>query len=438
MFFLLLKGAKNMQVKPFKGILYNTNLVKLPDVVTPPYDKISSEKKDLYAEKSPYNMVHLILPSSYSKAASLTQTWLKNDILKQDTVPAIYIYEQEYEYPKGKTKVRRGFVGLLELKPFGKDTIMPHEQTFSKIKENRMQLLSTCKMNFGHIFILYSDPQKTVDQVLSEEIQKPPFIELKGESGITHRIWKITDLQSIKKIQEDMKDIPLFIADGHHRYGAALIYKEQEQEKLGDKFTGNEGFNYRMATFVNVENPGLTILPTHRVLKEVPVLKPEWLLGELEKYFLIEKINAPTNELLGSWFDSITCSKIPHTLGVYMGGSDYYTLKLKNNVSLENLLGISRPREWLYLDVNILHLLILKNIMDIDTHNAEEEANVLYIRDSYEAVDWVRNKGAGIAFILNPTKIEEVKKIVELGDVMPHKSTDFYPKLHTGLVMRKI
>ena len=427
-----------MHIKPFKGISYNSDLVNLVDVVTLPYDKISPQKRDLYAARSPYNMVHIILPSSYGEAANLLQSWLKDGILQEDSAPAIYIYEQEYGYLHGANKVRRGFVALLELQPFAKNTIMPHEQTFFKIKEDRLKLLSACRMNLGQIFVLYSAPQRIIDKLVSERTNDSPSIELKDETGIIHRLWKVTDSQFIRSIQEDMKDKSLFIADGHHRYKAALAYKEQEQKALGDGFTGKEGFNYRMATFVNVDSPGLTILPTHRALKEVPDLKPEWLLGELKKYFLVETINVPANEFLSSWLDSIANSESPHTLGLYLGDDKCYTLKLKNEVSLEEILDVSRSPEWLYLDVNILHLLILKHIMDIDTHNASEEANVLYLRDAYEAIDWVRNKGARIAFILNPTKIEEVKKIVELGDVMPHKSTDFYPKLYTGLAMKRL
>lgn len=429
-----------MKIKPFKGILFNANLVNLADVVTPPYDKISKDKREIYAERNPHNMVHLILPESHDKVPGLLKDWVKNDVLKQDAVPAIYIYEQEYEYPKGKgiTKVRRGFVALLELKPFGKNTVMPHEQTFSKIKEERMQLLQCSRMNLGQIFILYSDPEKTVDKLFTGDKEKDLAINLKDEFGISHRLWRVTDCNLLKEVQECMERQSLFIADGHHRYSSALLFKEQEQNKLDEKYTGKEGFNYRLTTFVNINSSDLTILPTHRVLQKVNNLNPEWFLGELRKYFHVETVNAPTYELETSWLESVFNSRTPHTLGIYFGGDNCYTLKLKNNVSLEEVLDVSRPREWLYLDVNILHLLILKNVLNIDTHNAEEEGNLFYVRDAYEAIDLVKNKGSKIACILNPTKIEEVKKIVELGDVMPHKSTDFYPKLHSGLVMRSL
>lgn len=427
-----------MRIEPFKGLFYNQNLVKLFDVVTQPYDKITPKKKEEYQKRSSYNMVNIILPESYESAADLLRQWTEKEILVEDPAPSLYVYEQEYEYPKGKTKVRRGFVGLLELKPFGKDTIMPHERTFPKIKDDRMNLLSATKTNFGHIFVLFADNKMEVDRLIDKNIGEVPDIEFKDDDKIIHRIWKIKDPAVIKKIQSAMEGSLLFIADGHHRYSSALMYKEKEQARLGKKYTGKEGFNYRMVTFINADNPGLTILPTHRVLKEVPKLNMDWLTGELEKYFIVKKDIIPSLDLVPAWFDSISKSKKGHTLGMYAGGNEYYKLKLKPKVSLGDILGLDRPGEWLYLDVNILHLLILKNIMDIDTHDSKDEANVLYLRDANEAVELVKSGKAKICFILNPTKIEEVERIVELSDVMPHKSTDFYPKLYTGLVMRRL
>lgn len=424
-----------MRIIPFKGIFYNTSLVNLADVVTLPYDKISPEKRTQYTLRSSYNMVHAILPSSYSEADRLLKEWLKKQVLIEDKTPSIYIYEQKYEYPKGTPKSRIGFVALLELQPFGKTTIMPHERTFPKIKEDRLCLLRASKMNLGQIFILYNDPHNKIGGLLSETSKYPAVCEFSDDDGIIHRLWKIIDEKIIASIQKGMEDKSLFIADGHHRYESSLMYKEEEQEKTG-KWTGREGFNYCMATFVNVDNPGLVILPTHRVLKENRGIRPAWLLGELEKYFIVETTVIPDHELLQGWLESI--KRTSHTFGLYLGGDNYYTLKLKTSTNLEDVLGINRPRAWLYLDVNILHLLILKYTMDIDTHKTQDEQDILYIRDASAAIDWVRDNHTGAAFILNPTKIEEIKEIVEMGNVMPHKSTDFYPKLYSGFVMRKL
>lgn len=396
-----------MKILPFKGILYNTEKVKIADVVTLPYDKINAGQKTIYETKNPHNMVHLILPKSNEHAGSLLQDWIKSGVLKQDQKEAIYVYEQEYEYKKGEKKTRRGFIALLEVKPFGKDTIMPHEKTFSKVVEGRMNLLHECQANIEQIFVLYSGKD------ISKLLDGKPQIDHKDEFGITHRVWPVADPKIIKDIQNSIDKSYLFIADGHHRYTASLWYKEK---KNGD--------NYIMATFVDANDPGLTILPTHRVLKELPNLDNKKLINELEKYFEVKK--EPLKNIKGK-----------HSFGVYLGGDEYYSITLKEDVSLEKILGLKRPRAWLYLDVNILHLLILKHVMGVDTTVMEEEGNIVYIREEKEAAEMVKDKKARIAFILNPTKIEEVKEIVELNDVMPHKSTDFYPKMHSGFVMRK-
>lgn len=406
-----------MKVLPFKGILYNKDKVDIKDVVTLPYDKITPQQKSIYESKSPYNMVHLILPKTHKDAGFLFGQWLKDGVLIEDPKPAIYVYEQEYEYPGGATKKRMGFIALLELQPFGKDTIMPHERTFSKIVDDRVQLLDNTKANIEQIFILYSD--KNINKLLNGT----PRIDFKDEFGIVHRLWSISDGDIVSTIQDSISDAQLFIADGHHRYTASLLYKDK---KGGDKFI--------MATLVDSNDSGLVILPTHRVLKEVPGLDNDRFLSRLKEYFIVEKgdIEKGDSPLFRPKSGFVEDSLVR----IYLGGGLYYSLTLKQDVSLEKVLGLSRPRAWLYLGVNILHLLILKHIMGIDTSNMAEEANVVYLREEESAISMV-DKGARVAFILNPTRIEEVKEIVSLGEVMPHKSTDFYPKLHSGLVMRK-
>lgn len=392
-----------MQILPFQGILYDTKKVNLNDVVTLPYDKITAEQRSLYEKRSPYNMVHLILPKSHENAKVLFDKWQKEGVIREDKIQSIYIYEQEYEYPKRVAKTRRGFIALLKVMPFGKDTIMPHERTFSKIVEERMQLLDSTQANIEQIFILYNGDN------ISKLLDGKPARKLTDEFGITHKLWGITNAEIIKDIQKSIDKAQLFIADGHHRYTAALMYEEKMK-----------GDDYVMATFVDSNDPGLTILPTHRVLLDVPELKDEWLIEKLKEYFIVKKQKIDKD-----------------SIGVYLGGDGFYSLNLKKDISLDKTLGLSRPRPWLYLDVNILHLLIIKHIIGIDTQNLTKEGNIVYLREEEEAIKMVKNKKARIAFLLNPTRIEQVKEIVSLSEVMPHKSTDFYPKLHSGLVMRK-
>ena len=406
-----------MKILPFKGILFNRTKVDEKDVITLPYDKILVDQKRLYQERSPYNMVHLVLAESHGQAARLFRRWRDTGILKEDPAPAIYVYEQEYEYPRGINNIRRAFIALLELQPFNKDRVMPHERTFSKVVDDRMNLLANCGANLEQIFVLGDGIG--VDHWPPEKM----IIDFRDEFGIRHKLWPVTDPRKISDLQRRVHKSRLFIADGHHRYTAALNYKETQKKKKGDAYTGNEGFNYRMTAFVDLQSNGLTILPTHRVVKNAEGLTDTVLLAQLKKYFTVIKTESMNKEK-------------SHTIGMYLGAGKYYDLTLKDDISMEQVLGVSRPRAWLYLDVNILHLLILKHIIGIDTHNAREEDKVAYIREEEETKKMVDKKDARMAFILNPTPIEQVKEIVSLAEVMPHKSTDFYPKMHSGLVMR--
>ena len=371
-------------------------------------------------------------------AKELWDKWQKELVLKQDENPAFYVYQQEFELLNGKVNKRTGFVGALEVEPFSKKTIMPHERTFSKIKGNRKDLLHKCQANFGHIFVLYNDPEKTIDRLLEEVTKGKTTLEYVDENKVTHRIWTITDLVLIGKIQGHIKHKLLFIADGHHRYGASLEYKEEQKSELADAYTGREGFNSRMVTLVNINNPGIVILPTHRVVYGMDNLNKEQLVEDLKKYFFVDKVTIQDMTMLEPWLETISQAREEHAIGMYFGGEDYYTIKLKSSGSMGNILGISKPQEWLDLDVTILHYLVLKHVLNIDTQESKEDSGVKYIRNPHEAISRVSSGDAKIAFILNSVTPEALTKIVELGELMPQKSTDFYPKLNTGLVMRSL
>ena len=408
-----------MQILPFKGVLFNQEKVDIKDVVTLPYDKISKNQKSIYQNKNEHNMVHLILPKAHKEASCLLKKWLNEGVLKEDSRPAIYLYEQEYEFPKGVTNVRKSIIAILNVQPFSKDTVMPHEKTFSKIVSERMDLLEQAQANLEQIFLISNDVG--IDKLTSDNI----LIDFTDEFNIKHKLSAVYDSAVIENIQKRMDKSRLFIADGHHRYTAALNYKTKKKDEAGSNYTGSETFNYRLATFVDIESEGLTILPTHRVLKNVNNFNKEEFISKLKEYFDVKE-------------GKVINSNTPNTLGIYFSDNTYYTVILKKDISLEKILNISGSSTLQHLDVNILHLLIFKHIMGIDTSGAKDEADIMFIREEEEAVRAVKNKEAQIAFILNPTKIEEVKQIVSLGEVMPHKSTDFYPKLHSGLVMRAL
>lgn len=419
-----------MKILPFNGLLYNSEKIDIKDVITLPYDKISPQKKEEYLQKSPYNMVRLILPESYEKARMFLDECVQERILVEDPKEYFYVYKQNFSR-EGISYTRTGLVGIVELKPFSPNIIMPHERIFPKIKEDRIRLLSTCRANLGQIFILYTEAKLAIEKIIEEYITTVSAVfRFRDEYGIEHILWRITCEERIKEISSLLEHKPLFIADGHHRYSAALEFKERERARLGSSYTGDEPFNFRMATFVDADTQGLVILPTHRVIK-IETVEKEKLLNEAKKFFYIRQI--PNIEHLEEGLNSL---RDRHVIGMcYRGG--FYVLQLKEDINLEKLVDEKHSLDWLYLDVNILHLIFLKKVLGIDTDTHEDESRVKYIREVEEAVREGDSEGS-IVFLLNPTTMEEVKRIVAHGELMPHKSTDFYPKLYSGLVMRRI
>lgn len=410
---------------PFHGILYNQKKVKdLSKVVTPPYDVISPKKQDDYYKKSPYNVVRLDFGKEpYTRASHLVNKWLKGGILYRDEVPAFYFHTHTYCLKNNLKRTRSGFIALVKIEDFESGVILPHEKTFKKVSSDRLELLRHCEANFSQIFALYPDKTNKINKLLNSKISQPE-IELKDEEGSIHRLWKITDANTIKKIQKEIGKTPLFIADGHHRYETALNYRN-ERRMNDKKFTGKEPYNYVMMYLSNMDDVGLTILPTHRLLKDCSPFK----ISELEKYFSIKKI--PELKTLISQMDAAGTKE--HLFGLFLSGEKtFLLLKLKDRGHVIEKLEHGKPEEWAELDVVILHYILIHTIF-----KAKEE-DIFYTADIETACRKVEQKEAKAAILLNPTKISQVKKIASLGERMPHKSTYFYPKILTGLVINTL
>lgn len=416
---------------PFRGILYNQKKVKdLSKVVTPPYDVISPEKQDEYYEKSPYNIIRLDFgkeikggKNKYTRASHFIDRWLKEDILYRDEVPAFYFHTHTYCLKNNLKKIRSGFIVLVKIEDFESGVILPHEKTFKKVSSDRLELLRHCEANFSQIFALYPDKTNRINKLFNSKIDRPE-IELRDEEGSIHHLWKITDANTIKKIQNEIGKTPLFIADGHHRYETALNYRN-ERRSNDKKFTGNEPYNYVMMSLSNMDDVGLTILPTHRLLKDFSPIK----MSELEKYFSIKKI--PELKMLINQMD--TAGAREHLFGLYLSGEKaFLLLKLKDRNHVLEKLEHGKPEEWAELDVVILHYILIHTIFKT------KEEDIFYTADIETACKRVEQKGVKAAILLNPTKISQVKKIASLGERMPHKSTYFYPKILTGLVINTL
>ncbi|MBI5047794.1 MAG: DUF1015 domain-containing protein [Deltaproteobacteria bacterium] len=449
------------KIAPFKGILYNPNKMgDLNKIMAPPYDVISPAFQDELYKRHPHNIIRLILGKTfpddtvssdrYSRAAADFKQWRDEEVLVRDEKPAIYYYIQVYKVgtdlksaPNGRRRVRKGFIALARLEEFGKGGIHPHEKTLAGPKADRLKLMEACNANFSCIFSLYSEPHKIINRLLEDCcVNGSPIIDVADDDGVESKVWRIDRPETIRKVVEAMSDTPLFIADGHHRYETALKYRNMMRERMKD-YTGNELFNYVMMYFSNMDDEGMTIMPTHRIIHSIPDFKSKTFLANCSNFFDIEefKWNGKVEPRVRKEFYKSMEDKgvrLP-SFGLYINGIDsYFALALKQKDTMDKVFGSSIPDVFKSLDVTVLHALILNNILGISSSAQENQTNLIYIKGMDDAVEEAKKHGRQMAFLLNPTRIEQVKAVASSGQVMPQKSTYFYPKLLSGLVINPI
>jgi uncharacterized protein (DUF1015 family) len=414
-------------IQPFHGVLYNTQRVNPSDVLTQPYDKITPEMRERYLQRSPYNLIRIELGkeepgdsdqrNKYTRASDLYQSWRKDGILRSAEQPALYYLEQEFAAPDGSgTKIRTGLIARVRLHRWDEGVILPHEHTLSKPKADRIALLRACGSQQGHIFMLYPKPARPV---LARPTGKPT-IEALDDYQVTNRIWEITDPVAIRNAQEILRDAKLYIADGHHRYETALAYRDE---------TGTEASKFVMATLVDMSDPGLVVLPTHRTVANLTGFDRQQFTGKLAQQFEIK-----TQSSLPAMLTTMKAA--PHLIGMH-DGTGFTVLCPKNLAALQPLF-TGKPPLWDTLDVAILHVAILEALLGIDEVRLREESNVSYWREPEQAVAQVTGGKAQLAFFLTPTPVLDVKAIADAKSRMPQKSTDFYPKLLSGMTIYEV
>lgn len=431
-----------VHVAPFKGIQYNKTKIKTLDaVMSPPYDIISDTMQQHLYDQDPHNFVRLILnkiqptdtdtDNRYTRAKVLFDDWQQDQILTPTATPAIYPYQVDYT-TKGQKKQMHGFFILLRLDPDYK-TVKAHEKTLSKPKADRLNLLRACKANLEPIQLMYMDQHDTIRKAI-DKARGTPQIQVKGYDGFTHTLWKIDDPTALASTVNALKDKTLFIADGHHRYQTSINYAtEQQQGKTPDP---NAPYNYIMVVLCNMFDPGLSILPTHRL-----ITLPDADFAELEehlgKYFTIEKTSLTgkkTPEERGAAAMAALATTSQHKFGLYTRNG-YWVLTL-NDEGVMDKIASEHSKTWRTLDVSILHKLILEEILGITEKNIED--HVKYTRVDAEAIQFVDDGRYDFSFSLNATRIEQLKAIADAQEVMPQKSTYFLPKMLSGLVMYKM
>jgi uncharacterized protein (DUF1015 family) len=428
------------EIIPFKALRYDPHQVKLEDVLTQPYDKITPEMQAKYYERSPHNLVRIILGrpgetdtdafNVYTRAAEYLHDWRSGGLLKQDAEPGFYLYAQTFTVPGTRQLAeRRGLIVLGRLHDYSDGIVFRHEQTLTKPRQDRLNLLRATRAHFGQIFMLYSDPQDEVQALLAAKIEEDPDTSVLDEFETLHRVWRISDPALIRAVQDKMREKKLLIADGHHRYETALAYRNERRDQAG-AIDPNAPYEHVMMTLVPMESRGLVILPTHRIVHGLPAFDRERMLETAGRFFDIDRIDLRTESrsattLLGQAGENGTAFVAVTRQGPYL-------MRAKKGAVEEALREVpARQRE---LDVVQLHRLMLERILGISEEAILNQQHVKYERDAFQAISWVR-QGANVAFLLNPAKIEQVRDIAFAGEVLPQKSTDFYPKLLSGLAI---
>ncbi len=410
------------KIFPFQPWRYTPKAGPLDNLVTQPYDKINPEMRSRYLSLSPYNLVRVILgepkPSDspednvYTRAARHMSEWSSEGILAQDPEPCLFAYFQEFASPDGGERlVRKGFIGLGAVEDYSEGVVHRHEQTLSGPKQDRLELLRHTRAHFGQLFMLYPDPQGEVDRILDRAAAETPLAVVTDEYGAVHRVWKISAPEVIARICGLMADKKLLIADGHHRYETALAFRNENP--------GLEGARKVMMTFVNMHSDGLRILATHRVVHSMKTFDAEAFLRAAREYFHVTPLGS-LEALRRAWAE-----RHPDVIriGVALPGGLH-------------LLGA--PREPDMLDVRLLHQGVLENVLGLGEADIREQKHLRYVRGAEAAADQVRNGTAQAAFLLEPAPVAEVARIAFAGGIMPQKSTDFYPKLLSGLTIYRV
>ncbi len=446
-----MKPFKKNLVLPFKALRYKFEEEKEPGkLLCLPYDVIDEEKQNFYYNQSPYNAIRLVLGkiypddnsenNRYTRAKRFLYEWKSKGKLILDKKPGFYIYEQHYTHPvSGEKKVIQGFIGLIKLKDYKEKTILPHEDVLEKPLSDRFNLTVATNTQFSAIYGLYSDKKNKIDTIISNFIKKSqPILEYYETKNLIHHLWILEEPKLIKRIQKNINKKIIYIADGHHRYQTMLNYKKYFREKYNVPDEITLPVDFAMMFFVNIHHQGLTVLPTHRLIFNLPEMRRKSLLADIKKFFKLKVYNfTEENELevRKEWIRDLTHpTRSTHTFGVYIKNlKRYFLLTLTNKDAYLKMAKVKKSKTWKTLDVSIIHILLIDHIMHIHKKDITNLTAIHYTKDINDAIQKVKNDKYQVAIILNPATVKEVIKIAKNGEKMPQKSTYFYPKILTGL-----
>ena len=423
------------EISPFQGIRYNQDKIKdMAAVICPPYDVISHEEQQSYYQKSDHNIIRLEhgveLPddtaknNKYTRARTTFDHWLKDSILKTDVTPTFYIYEQGFTVGGAKKK-RLGIIGCVKLEPWEHRVIFPHENTLQKVKSDRLELMRACNSNISPILGLYEDPGGRVAQLLQAKSLPSKLLMDITIGNETHRIWKANEPEFVQRSSHFIYPKPIYIADGHHRYETSLAYRE-ERKKATPSYSGYEAFNFILMTLVSFSDPGLVMLPIHRLIKGIQPKALSALLDQISNFFEIKSTPLNTFELVEN--------KIPGIKVVGLEPGQVLTLRLSPRASVDEFMPKERSAVYRKLDVSIVEHLIIEKLLGFQSASD----HVTYTADTEQALKLVAVQEHQLAILLSAMPVTTIKAIADANDRMPRKSTYFYPKLPTGLVINRL
>jgi uncharacterized protein (DUF1015 family) len=444
------------EIFPFAAYRYNPARAQFGRVLTQPYDKITPAMQEKYSAADPHNLIAIEKGRSfpedtpqnnvYTRAAKALEEWIAKGVLVRDAEPSLYVSEQNYEVPGTKERrVRRGIIALSRVEDYPAGVVFRHEQTLEGPKADRLELLRHTRAHTGQLFMLYSDPERMVDALADEASSAPPAMDVRDEYGVAHRLWVVSDEARIARIRQLLADKKLVIADGHHRYETALAYRDECRAGLGtaDRNAPDEKV---MMTLVNMHSEGLTILPTHRVVGNLREFAWQAFRRKLETHLELQAFRFSTDAERETALRSFTAQlsargRERRVLGAYAAQKEnaraFYLLLLKPEARLAELLPKVSPSQR-QLDVVLLHGLVLEKGLGISAEDLVREKNVTYEREMEAAISAVDRGAAQVCFLLNPVGVEQVMSMAISGEVLPQKSTDFYPKLLSGVTIYKL
>jgi uncharacterized protein (DUF1015 family) len=430
-------------ILPFRALRYDQQRVSASQVVTQPYDKITPSMQDRYYAASPYNLVRIILGrrgsedntvhNVYTRAAAYGRDWRAQGILRQDSSPSVYTYSQTFTAPSGTNFERRGFIALGRVEDYSAKVVFRHEQTLAKPKADRLDLLRSTRVHYEQLFLLYEDSGE-IDSRLAPEAHTAPTIDVADEYGVTHRVWQISDAGVIASVEDKMRDKKLVIADGHHRYETALNFRNECRAAAGTGSNSLAPYEFVMMTLININNPGLLVLPTHRVVHSLESFSTEEFRNASRAFFEVDEIDPA--------LDAANATALLRERGragtalLAVTANRAFVLRSPKPAGAKFFAGLSARQR--ALDVVQLHKCLLEGVLKLSEESIRNQQNLSYIREACEALALVRKgtpgKGiANIAFLMNPCPVQQVRDVAFAGEVMPQKSTDFYPKLLSGL-----